>query len=65
MVGWVLLLSIDIFENKYNNSIAVTALSIKLHLQQTAFYSVNKEEIKMLKKILNMRNFDKILKNQM
>ena len=39
----------DIAENEYNNSRAVTASLIKFQLEQNTAYSVNREEIKMLK----------------
>ena len=39
----------DIAENEYNNSRALTASLIKFQLEQNTAYSVNREEIKMLK----------------
>ena len=39
----------DIVENEYSNSRAVTASLLKLQLEQNTVYSVNREEIKMLK----------------
>ena len=50
-----------ISKNEYSKSRPVTASLIKLQLEQNTLYSVNKEEIKMLK--TNLRNFDKIHKN--
>ena len=39
----------EIIENEYDSSRAVTASLIKLQLEQNKIYSVNKEEMKMLK----------------
>ena len=39
----------NIAENEYKNSRAVTASLIKLQLEQSTIYSVNREVIKMLK----------------
>ena len=48
--GWMgIVIFCDIAEDEYNNSRAVTASLIKLQLEQNTVYSVNREEIKMLK----------------
>ena len=47
--GMGIVIFCDIAEDEYNNSRAVTASLIKLQLQQNTVYSVNREEIKMLK----------------
>ena len=48
-VGMGIVIFCDIAEDEYNNSRAVTASLIKLQLEQNTVYSVNREEIKMLK----------------
>ena len=47
--GMAIVIFCDIAENEYNNSRAVTASLIKLQLERNTSYSVNREEIKMLK----------------
>ena len=61
--GMGIVIFCDIAENEYSNSRAATASLIKLQLEQNTIYSVNREEIKMLKTNINLRNFDKIHKN--
>ena len=46
-MGIVIFCNID--ENEYNNSRVVTASLIKLQLEQSTIYNVNREEVKMLK----------------
>ena len=50
----------DIVENEYSNSRAVTASLLKLQLEQNTVYSVNREEIKMLKTNIKL---DKLQQN--
>ena len=47
--GMGIVIFCDIAENEYDNSIALTASLIKLQLEQSTIYNVNREEIKMLK----------------
>ena len=47
--GMDIVIFCDIAEDDYSNSRAVTASPIKLQLEQNTVYSVNREEIKMLK----------------
>ena len=47
--GMGIVIFCNIAENEYKNSRAVTASLIKLQLEQSTIYSVNREVIKMLK----------------
>ena len=45
----------DIAKNENNNSRAVTASLVKLQLEQTAIYRVNREEILDMRNIKNIK----------
>ena len=62
--GWMgIVIFWDIAEDEYNNSRAVTASLIKLQLEQNIVYSVNREEIKMLKTNIKLEKLRQNAKN--
>ena len=62
--GWMgIVIFCDIAEDEYNSSRAVTASLIKLQLEQNIVYSVNREEIKMLKTNIKLEKLRQNAKN--